>query len=100
MTGSIRARWLGATALPLVPLLAAPGFLQAAVAQDASPKFETVYVEARKRVEDEQTVPIAISAYSQDDLDQLGVKTIEDLKYSAPSVYIQTSAFRQDTLNI
>ena len=95
MTGQFRARWLGASALPLVMLLAGE-----AAAQDASPKFETVFVEARKRVEDQQTVPISLNAYSQDSLDQLGVKTIEDLRYSAPSLYIAPTTFRQDTLNI
>jgi iron complex outermembrane receptor protein len=45
-------------------------------------------------------VPIAISAYSQADLDKLNVRTLEDLRYSAPSVYIAPTTFRQDTLNI
>jgi iron complex outermembrane recepter protein len=45
-------------------------------------------------------VPIAISAYSQADLDKLNIKTIEDLRYSAPSVYIAPTTFRQDTLNV
>lgn len=97
MTGPFRARWLGASALPLLMVMISAG---EAAAQDATPKFETVYVEARKRVEDEQTVPISLNAYSQDDLDQLGVKTIEDLRYSAPSLYIAPTTFRQDTLNI
>ena len=99
MTGRFRALWLGASALPLSLFLA-----DGAAAQDATPAaaapFETVLVEARKRVEDQQTVPISISAYSQDDLDQLNVKTVEDLRYSAPSLYIQPSTFRQDTLNV
>jgi len=92
---------LGASALPLSLFLYGP-----VAAQDngqagaASQPFETIMVEARKRSENEQTVPISITAYSQDDLDQLGVKTIEDLRYSAPSLYIQPSTFRQDTLNI
>jgi hypothetical protein len=37
---------------------------------------------------------------SQADLDKLNVKTIEDLKYVSPSVYIAPTSFRQDTLNI
>ncbi len=62
--------------------------------------LETVIVTARKIQEDAQTVPISITSYNQSDLDKLGVKTIEDLKYSAPSVYIAPTAFRQDTLNV
>ena len=99
MTGPFRARWLGASALPLLMVLAGQAIAQEA-AEDAAPKFETVYVEARKRVEDQQTVPISLNAYNQDDLDQLGVKTIEDLRYSSPSLYIAPTTFRQDTLNI
>ena len=100
MTGRLRALWLGASALPFSLLLAAQAVAQATDQATAAAPFETILVEARKRVEDQQTVPISISAYSQDDLDQLGVKTLEDLRYSAPSLYIQPSTFRQDTLNV
>jgi iron complex outermembrane receptor protein len=62
--------------------------------------LESVIVTARKRAEEEQAVPIAISAYNQSDLDKLNIKTIEDLRYSAPSVYIAPTTFRQDTLNV
>ncbi|MBV9549596.1 MAG: TonB-dependent receptor [Alphaproteobacteria bacterium] len=94
MTGRLRALWLGASALPMILLLAGE-----ATAQQAG-NFETILVEARKRVEDPQTIPISLSAYSQDDLDRLNVKTVEDLRYSSPSLYIAPSSFRQDTLNI
>ena len=33
-------------------------------------------------------MPISITALSQADLDKLSVRTIEDLKYVSPSVYI------------
>ncbi|HEY4077098.1 MAG TPA: TonB-dependent receptor [Rhizomicrobium sp.] len=62
--------------------------------------LEKVVVTARKRAEDEQVVPISINAYSQADLDKLNIDTIEDLRYSAPSVYIAPTTFRQDTLNV
>ncbi|HWC62359.1 MAG TPA: TonB-dependent receptor [Rhizomicrobium sp.] len=62
--------------------------------------LETVIVSARKVSENAQTVPISITAYSQADLDTLNIKTVEDIKYSAPSVYIAPTTFRQDTLNI
>ena len=62
--------------------------------------LEKVVVTARKRAEEAQAVPISITALSQADLDKLSVKTIEDLKYVSPSVYIAPTAFRQDTLNI
>jgi iron complex outermembrane recepter protein len=93
----------------MLALLASTGLTSSALAQDATTpsgstqtaaNFETVYVTARKRSEDEQTVPISMEAYSQADLDQLNVKTIEDLRYLSPSVYIAPTTFRQDTLNV
>jgi iron complex outermembrane receptor protein len=62
--------------------------------------IETIVVTARKTAEDAQTVPIAISAFSQADLDRLNVNTVADLQSVAPSVVIQPSTFRQDTLDI
>ena len=62
--------------------------------------IETVIVTARKRAENAQSVPISISAFDQAALDKLSVKTIEDLKYVAPSVYVAPTTFRQDTLQV
>lgn len=89
-------------------LSATSAFAQATATQDTrgtAPKtqadgLEKVTVTARKRVEDQQVVPISITAFSQADLDKLNVRTVEDLKYVSPSVYIAPTAFRQDTLNI
>src|SRR5476651_733638 len=72
---------------------------------DTTPKtvvagLEKVVVTARKRQEDEQVVPISITAFSQADLDKLNIKTLQDLTYATPSVYIAPTTFRQDTLNI
>jgi iron complex outermembrane receptor protein len=62
--------------------------------------FNSVVVTARKRDEAAQSVPISIDVFDQKALDRLGVQTLEDLRYSAPSVYAAPSTFRQDTLNI
>ncbi|HWX90041.1 MAG TPA: TonB-dependent receptor, partial [Rhizomicrobium sp.] len=72
---------------------------------DTAPKtvvagLEKVVVTARKRQEDEQVVPISITAFNQADLDKLNIKTLQDLTYATPSVYIAPTTFRQDTLNI
>jgi iron complex outermembrane receptor protein len=63
-------------------------------------RIEKVVVVARKREEDQQAVPISITAFNQADLDKLNVKTLQDLTYATPSVYIAPTTFRQDTLNI
>jgi len=93
--GLFRARWLGSSALPLLLVLGG-----AAQGQVIDERIETILVDARKRVEDQQVVPISITAYSQADLDRLNIRTIEDLRYSAPSLQIAPTSFRQDTLNI
>jgi iron complex outermembrane receptor protein len=85
---------------------AAPSFAQSDATPDASAAgantagLETVVVTARKRAEDAQVVPISITALNQNDLDQLHVQTLQDLSSVAPSVDIEPSTFRQDTLNI
>jgi iron complex outermembrane receptor protein len=62
--------------------------------------FTDVIVTARKRPEAAQTVPIAISTYDRAALDRLGVNTLQDLQSVTPSLFIQPSTFRQDTVNI
>jgi iron complex outermembrane receptor protein len=62
--------------------------------------LETVIVTARKRAEDAQSVPIAITAFDQSQLDKLDITTVDDLKYASPSVYSAPTTFRQDTLDI
>ena len=76
---------------------ALPAFAQSGASDSG---LETVIVTARKIAENAQSVPISITAYDQNDLDKLGIRTLEDLKYSAPSVYIAPTTFRQDTLNV
>lgn len=66
----------------------------------ATPSIEEITVTARRRDELIQSVPIAITAFTQADLDEKGVEVIEDLKYVAPSVYIQTDVFQQNTVNV
>jgi iron complex outermembrane receptor protein len=91
LTGvAMSALWLGAGAVPA-----------GAQAQTATVSgLETVIVTARKRTENAQSVPISITAFNQDELNKLSVLTIQDLKTVSPSVYVQPTAFRQDTLNI
>ncbi|WP_174275400.1 TonB-dependent receptor [Sphingomonas bacterium] len=62
--------------------------------------FATIIVTARKRAEPSQSVPISITAYDQAAIDRLGIRTIEDLRYSTPSLYVQPSNFRQDVINV
>ncbi len=96
-SAAISALWLGAG---LAPSKAQTDTQTAATRAAATTGFETVIVTARKRAEDAQTVPISITTFNQSDLDQLHVLTIQDLTSVAPSVDVEPSTFRQDTLNI
>jgi iron complex outermembrane receptor protein len=107
MSNRLLAALLTTTSLAAASVAAtSPAFGQAAAAPSSVANsadglgLENVVVTARKREEQAQVVPISITALSQADLDRLQVKTIEDLKYVSPSVYIAPTAFRQDALNI
>src|SRR6201986_2412040 len=94
-----------ATSALITGSAAGPAWAQADATPDTAgtaPKtqaggLEKIVVTARKREEDQQGGPTSTTALSQADLDKLSVKTIEDLKYVSPSVYIAPTAFRQDT---
>jgi len=45
----------------------------------AAQEFEEIVVTARKRDESVLEIPISVSAYTQDDLDALGMNPIEQL---------------------
>ena len=79
-------------------LASVPAFAQSDASSTGG--LETVIVTARKVAEDAQTVPISITALSAADLDKLNVHSVADLQAVAPSVTIQPSTFRQDTLDI
>jgi iron complex outermembrane receptor protein len=83
----------------LSSVVALPGsaFAQASPSDNG---LETVIVSARKVAEDAQTVPISITALSAADLSKLNVNTVTDLQSVTPSVTIQPSTFRQDTLDV
>lgn len=65
------------------------------MAQDAAEEelgVEEVIVTAQKREQSIQEVPISISAFSGDFLEESGVKTLEDVARLAPNFYISNSS--------
>src|SRR6185312_15536321 len=54
--------------------------------------LEEIVVTARRREEKLQTVPIAISAFSQQDLNQKRITQLEELAYQTPSLAVSLNA--------
>ena len=61
--------------------------IQDIAAQDA--ELEEIVVTARKRSESVLEIPISVSAFTQDDLDNLGMNTLEDLSTVTPGFAFQ-----------
>ena len=59
---------------------------QGSTARASSALIEEVVVTARKRAEQQQDVPIAITAFNSAQLDALKVRELEDLSFSMPNV--------------
>ncbi len=101
----IKSDWLHSTACISALLLGSIAFAPAAHAQEA-PETPDTTVEAeagvagpdivvtgtRKRTEDAQTVPIAITAFSADDLTKRNISNLADLSNSTPGVAITSIA--------
>ena len=67
--------------------------LSTALAAPAFAQIEEVVVTAQKRAEDVQTVPIAITAFSSQDLSTKQIKSFDDLQYNVPNVTYARSNF-------
>ena len=82
---------LGA-ALNLMPssALAADSAAAAAASVEQGDKLEEVMVTARRREENLQAVPIAITVLSQDTLEDNNVRTFQDMQLLVPSMTVST----------
>jgi iron complex outermembrane receptor protein len=79
------------------PTAAAAPELAPAAAAEAAPdlgkdKLETVYVTARRSAEDLQSVPVAVTAFSADDLDREKINSTQDLQGKVPSLTISSAS--------
>ena len=76
--------------LLLTTALAAPAFAQ----------VETVVVTAQKKSEDIQTVPIAVTAFTSEDLAAHQIVQFKDLQFSEPSITYTKTAFASTNFQI
>jgi iron complex outermembrane receptor protein len=77
-----------ASALWLIPGSWAYGQQTAQPAASSASGLEEIVVTARRREERLQSVPVAITAFSEDTLQQKSVTAVQDLQYSVPSLSI------------
>jgi len=63
-------------------------------------QIETVVVTAEKRAEDIQSVPIAVTAYTSQDLAAHQVNQFKDIQFSTPNVYYSKTNFTSSNFQI
>ncbi len=71
-----------------------------AVQEDEARKIEVIEVTSQKRVENSQEVPIALSAFTTDDLRKLGAQTINDIGGATPGLDMNSRALTQPKIGI
>lgn len=86
---SFARRALSGTALALI-MTSAPAFAQ--VAEDGAEDEDMIIVSARKREENIQTVPIAITAFTAEELAERNISNLADLGNSTPGLAITSIA--------
>jgi iron complex outermembrane receptor protein len=62
-----------------------------AAAQDAVRTLDEIVVTARKKEEDMQSVPISISAFTAEEIENRGIQSLEDLARQTPSLEFASS---------
>ncbi len=94
IVGSLKlALAASAAAAPLC--VATPVFAQS----DEPAAAEEIIVSARRRDENLQDVPIAVSAFSADQLDQIGASDITDIQDVTPNVTLEATRSTNNTLS-
>lgn len=82
----------------LTPIAASVLAVVASASAVAQPVIEEVIVTAQKREQSLQEVPIAVTAFSQESLQQNGVVDITDIQKLTPNTTLQTSRGTNSTL--
>jgi outer membrane receptor protein involved in Fe transport len=89
---------------PLTVLLLAgaalPALLQGARAQSAETGIETVKVTAEHRLEDLQAVPMAVSAFQADDIEDHRIEGVRDIQFATPNVNYTKNNFTSSNFSI
>lgn len=106
MAGALRVGLLASAALVGLVAAATPALAQSDVAPaskdntsaDDGDQGNSIVVTARRREETLISVPMAVSAYSAQTLDNRGVENIAEIAESAPSVTIEASRATNSTL--
>ena len=89
----------GPYAALIATLAAAPlGAQESAPAADSAGPIEEVTVTARRREESLQDVPIAVSAFSAEQLEQIGAVDITTLQQTTPNLTLQVARGSNSTL--
>jgi outer membrane receptor protein involved in Fe transport len=81
-------------------LLGAPGWAAAQPAAEIGPQLDEVVVTATKTAQLLEDVPISISAYQQERMDRLGIRTVQDITTLTPGVQIEAVRERASGANI
>lgn len=87
---------IGACAMPFSAVAPISAFAQTSV--EPSSSRDEVIVSARRRDESLQDVPIAVTAVSGEQLDNLGAVDLTDLEAITPNVTLETSRSTNTTL--
>jgi iron complex outermembrane receptor protein len=83
---------LGALSAHAAPAKNETATAAAAAASPPSTGLEEVVVTARRRAEDLQTTPVSVTAFSGDLVNQLNVRTFQDLRFAVPNLEVGTLA--------
>ncbi len=94
---TLSARHLCVSALSLLPMFPAVG---EELPASAEPTLQTVTVEARRRSEDAQQVPTAMSVLGGQALEEQRLYRLQDLQQAMPSVNVAFMHARQSSLSI
>ena len=97
MTPVPKKQFAGKTLIALA--IAAPAAMQAYAQDGSSLRLEEVVITAQKREESLQDAPIAISVFSPDNIEQMGITEIQDVSMYTPNMVGAVQPASSSTVN-
>ena len=89
---------VSAIALVVASILSGNAFSEEAPKTGTSAELERIEVTARRTVENLQEVPVSVTTFGADDLDQNGISIVTDLQQYVPNTTLQVSRGTNSTL--